>query len=225
MKHKDILDDPKPPRRRETFSQSYSHDYGDPNDFMDKSGLYSHKDVIDDRAIYNSRNNEVKQKPRRRNIEMPPATIERQTVGMMMRANQIHKRLSDKRAEELKIHVAQHKLLMEIAASDCRISQRQISEIHNVTPAAIAMTMRRLEDNGYVVRENFVYDDGRYKQVTITERGKEEIKTATAYFDMIDEAMFKGFSEEDKKELLRLLSLAKDNLQDFEVRFNKENKK
>ncbi len=135
----------------------------------------------------------------------------REVVGKMMRVNRLHRSVVDKRFAELDIHRTQHILLMYLLQNGGSPSQKQIAAHFNVTPAAIAMSMKKLEKNGLIERKQAMLDN-RVNIVSISEKGKEIMEKSRRMFDEIDEAMFDGISEDEYEKLKSIFDRITDNL-------------
>lgn len=79
-------------------------------------------------------------------------------------------------------------------------TQRELSTAIHVSPASMAVSIKRMEKIGLVER---IADseDLRCNRVTITQKGREQIAETHRKFDKLDEALFAGFSDEELKEL------------------------
>ena len=117
----------------------------------------------------------------------------------------------ERKVRELGIHHTQHRVLMHIARSEGTVNQKQIAEKFDVSPAAIAGVIKKLESNGYITRET-LESDNRYNQVKITEKGKEIIDNTRSVFDKLDVQSFKYFSNEDIDKFMELLDKMKTAL-------------
>ena len=102
-----------------------------------------------------------------------------------------HRKLFEKHAvEAFGIHRSQHMMLMYISRND-KISQRQIAEHFNISPAAVAVTLKKLESNGLVIRNTA----SRRNDICISDKGTKIIDETRNIFGAIDRLMFKGFTD------------------------------
>ena len=79
-------------------------------------------------------------------------------------------------------------------------SQTDIAEMLDISPAAVAVSLKKLEKAGYISRQCNEADN-RINQVVITKKGKESIEKSIAYFQEIEEAVLEGFSGEEMEML------------------------
>ena len=66
--------------------------------------------------------------------------------------NRLHHVSIESRAEKLCLHRSQHMMLVVISMADKPLTQRELSERLDISPSAVAMTLRRLLGGGYVCR-------------------------------------------------------------------------
>ena len=81
----------------------------------------------------------------------------------------------------------------------------------NVTPAAVAVTLKKLEKSG-IVAKTTSEKDNRYNEVTITAKGQQIVKESKKVFRSTDQQMFKDFSREELEQLQDYLGRVLDNL-------------
>ena len=92
-----------------------------------------------------------------------------------------------------------------------KISQKDIAEHFEISPAAVAVSLKKLEAGGYIVRKTSD-NDSRYNEIEITKKGKEIVDFSHSIFEDIDNKTFKGMSEEEKQTLVLLLDKVTNNL-------------
>ena len=124
-------------------------------------------------------------------------------MGKLMSIMRDHKSVVDWFVNETKLHKSQHRLLMTLARLGNNVSQRDLAETLNITPAAVAVTLKKLEKNGLVGRK-MAEKDNRYNEVVLTEKGKKIVKESYKMFD--------GFSMEELDAFEGYLNRIKDNL-------------
>lgn len=153
------------------------------------------------------------------NTKMTPEddknALAHKAVGLIIDTNRMHKKISDRSAFYARMHGSQHRILMYIASQKGFLTQKMIADHFEISAAAIAVTMRKLESADYIFRDKEGCPDTRYNRIVITEKGEYEVKRASAYFDMIDGKMFNNFDESEISEFIRLLDKAKDNLSEL----------
>ncbi len=127
------------------------------------------------------------------------------TIHGFLHTDRLHRAAIDRALADLGIHRSQHRMLMHIQRAAGRISQKRLGEELDISPAAVAVTLRKLERHGYL-RRTADADDGRCKTIEITPRGAEVLKAGRSAFTEVDLLMFSRFSEEDLALFSDLLS-------------------
>ena len=135
----------------------------------------------------------------------------RAIMGKLMAIMRDHKSTIDSYVNETKLHKSQHRLLMVLSRMEKNISQRDLAEMLNITPAAVAVTLKKMEKMGLVQRM-VSEQDNRYTQVVLTDKGKKIVKESRKIFQYVDEKMFAGFSEEELEVFEEYLNRIKENL-------------
>ncbi len=135
----------------------------------------------------------------------------RAIMGKMMAIMRDHKSVVDWFVNETNLHKSQHRLLMHLSHLGNNVSQRDLAETLNITPAAVAVTLKKLEKNGLVGRK-MAEKDNRYNEVVLTEKGKKIVKESHKVFKYADEKMFAGFSMEEMNSFEAYLDRIKANL-------------
>lgn len=133
------------------------------------------------------------------------ADIFRRTDGLLRRC--IGKKLM---TLDETIYRSQHRLLMRLGKNP-NCSQSELASSLEISPAAVAVSLGKLEKCGYIERETNA-EDHRSNQVKITERGGRIICNSIRMFDEVEQRMFAGFSPEEIEQLYQLLQRAYDNL-------------
>lgn len=110
-------------------------------------------------------------------------------------AGNMLRRVMEKKAAVTGVYRSQHQLLMTLFFRQ-DISQAALAGHMDISPAAVAVTLKKLEKGGYITRENRE-NDNRANKIVITQKGHETIYRSIELFEEIDKGMFEGFSEED----------------------------
>lgn len=114
----------------------------------------------------------------------------------MIQTDRLHRSVVESMHSAFKIHRSQHMMLMHLSKCENCISQKQIAEHLAISPAAVAVSLKKLEKDGYIEKTS-VENDNRVNAITLTEKGKREVKRSQEFFDKTDYIMFSEFSEED----------------------------
>ncbi|MBO5746364.1 MAG: MarR family transcriptional regulator [Clostridia bacterium] len=122
-------------------------------------------------------------------------------VEMSKRTDRMHRRLFENHAvDTFGIHRSQHMTLMYISRHE-NASQKQIADEFKISAAAVAVTLKKLEAGGFIVR-GIAKHDNRQNFINITEKGKRVVRETRRLFTAIDYAMFDGMSDEELEFLM-----------------------
>ena len=123
------------------------------------------------------------------------------------------KRSIAKKVEKTGVYRSQHRLLMILGKHpDC--SQTELAERLEISPAAVAVSLKKLEKSGFISRQ-CQKNDNRVNQVVITEKGWTIIDQSVQYFKEMDKAFLKDFSLEELKQLEAFLARMIKNGEDY----------
>ena len=135
-------------------------------------------------------------------------------VIKLIDTNRRHRAATESIVDEIGLHRGQHQLLMYLSQHDHFISQKQIADDFQISPAAVATGLKKLEKDGYITRAAHP-EDNRYNTIRVTEKGLAIVKKSCESFDRIDRAMFDGLTEEELAVYERLLDKLQSNLSAF----------
>lgn len=135
----------------------------------------------------------------------------RDACRLFIHTDRLHRKEVERFAAELGVHRSQHFVLMRIADTGGCASQKELAERLEISPAALAVTLRKLEDGGYLSR-NPSQNDFRTNEVALTEKGWEVRRLSKEKFSKIDEQMFDGFSDEELAAFVGFLERMQENL-------------
>lgn len=90
--------------------------------------------------------------------------------------------------------------LLEYIRQHAGCRQMDAAQVLGVTPAAVAMMVKRLKQVGYLTA-TVCAENQRCKQLTITKQGETAMHTNAAAMDAFDAAVFEGFSLQEIRQL------------------------
>ena len=90
----------------------------------------------------------------------------------LFRIDRYHKALIETELSRLGIHRSQHHVLMYLSFCPEAPTQDQIAKNMEISPAAVAVTLKKLEAAGLVERV-VRRENGREKEVRLTKQGKD----------------------------------------------------
>lgn len=134
---------------------------------------------------------------------------------LFRRTDRLHNRIFEKKVvNALGLHRSQHMLLMCLS-EDNGISQKALAAKLKISPAAVAVTLNKLEKTGFIVR-NESMTDGRQNNIVLTEKAKEVIDKTHNIFTEIDSVMVSGLTETELEIFAYCLKKMYANLENAE---------
>lgn len=123
----------------------------------------------------------------------------------------VHHAVCESRVKALGIHPAQHMLLMHLAEKSEISSQKELAEHMHISPAALAVSLGKLEAGGYIEKEVSECDN-RVKTLSITAKGRAMVADSKRIFDGIDAKTFDGVPDEMLAAFIDILGKMHTNL-------------
>ena len=137
-------------------------------------------------------------------------------VKYMMLADRLHRSAVESAINELGIHRSQHMILMYLSYCKKTVSQSDLAKALEISPAAVAVTLKKLEKSGLIVRtprEN----DARTNTIELTEEAKKIVSRSGEIFGEVDVAMCAGISDEELDQLVSCMKKMIDNLRGMKI--------
>lgn len=131
-------------------------------------------------------------------------------MHMFISASRLHHTLAENKISKLGLHRSQHHMLMCIKHNE-NICQKDLAQRLEISPAAVAVTLKKLEASGYVSRCSLI-DDNRVNTIKLTDAGNALIEKTGEYFSLIDSTTFENFSEEEMRTFEDLILKMKKSL-------------
>jgi DNA-binding MarR family transcriptional regulator len=139
----------------------------------------------------------------------------RAAIRQFVRVNRLHRQAVEAIVTaQTGLHRSQHMLLMRLSRG-CIPSQKQLAEDLSVSPAAIAVSLKRLETDGYIYKDADT-DDSRCNRITLTEKGRAAVAGTCTLFESIDTALANDVSDDELDMLMRVLAKVERNLQQLQ---------
>ena len=147
-----------------------------------------------------------------------------ETIHAFVSANISHRKVIERWATDAGMHRSQHRMLLYLSKQESSPSQKELAERFEISPAAVAVTLKKLEADGYIERgKRTEIADSRYNEIRITEQGRQATLQSRKYFQHVDAEAFRNFSDEELDTLKSLLERMKKNLRDITPPANDEN--
>lgn len=130
-----------------------------------------------------------------------------------MKINRLHRSAVEKRMSGCGIHRSQHMLLMFLHRCESTPTQREIADRFEISPAAVATSLKKLEADGYITRQANK-SDTRQNMISITDKGRAVVEFSKSTFDELDRMTYSALSEQELCELYRLLTKIIENFEE-----------
>lgn len=134
-------------------------------------------------------------------------------MEIMIFVNQMHKKKIERQLEGTGVHRAQHRLLMTLSENEFG-SQSELASMLEVSTATVAVSLKKLERDGYIQKE-VKKDDSRVNFVRLTPKGEAVVQKSRKIFEMMEQQVIKGFSEEELVSLRKSLRRIYNNLSEI----------
>ena len=144
-------------------------------------------------------------------VKIPPSPHE--IHHKFMRINRLHRSAVEKRMKDCEIHRSQHMLLMFLHERKETPTQREIADRFEISPAAVATSLKKLEADGYITRQSN-QSDSRQNMIYITDKGRAVVEFSKSTFDELDQKTYRGLTNEELTALDGLLSKLISNLEE-----------
>lgn len=128
-------------------------------------------------------------------------------------AAQMSKAAMDTRVSRYDVTPAQTHVLLYLQRHGGQVPQRELANYLRVKPSTANGVLNRMEEKG-LVRRSVNGADARRRILTLTEKGAEQQALFQQSFLDAEEAMVRGFSQEERETLLRLLNRVIQNLKE-----------
>ncbi len=145
-------------------------------------------------------------------VRSPEQEKVRAAIRQFMRVDRLHRQTIEATVTaQTGLHRSQHMLLMRLSRG-CIPSQKQLAKDLSVSPAAIAVALKKLETDGYITKDADT-DDSRCNRIALTEQGHAVVAQTRTLFECIDTAMATDVSDDELDALMRALTKVEHNLQ------------
>lgn len=121
---------------------------------------------------------------------------------------------------DLKLHPQQVPTLLCVLGKEGR-TQSEVACEQNISPAAIGVSVRRLEKSGFL-RVETDDRDLRVRRLYVTDEGKEALEQARLAYEQVAEAKLSGFSQQEMEQYISFLNRIYDNLKQYSQKGYKE---
>ena len=128
-------------------------------------------------------------------------------------AAKLSKANMDARVSRYDVTPAQTHVLLYLQQHGGRVPQHELAEFLRVKPSTVNGVLDRMEEKG-LVRRSVSGSDARRRLIHLTEKGAQQQALVQRSFLDVEEAMVRGFSQEEREALLSLLNRVIQNLKE-----------
>ena len=128
-------------------------------------------------------------------------------------AAKLSKANMDARVSRDDVTPAQTHVLLYLQQHGGRVPQHELAEFLRVKPSTVNGVLDRMEEKG-LVRRSVGGSDPRRRLITLTEKGAEQQALFQQSFLDVEEAMVRGFTQEERETLCALLDRVIQNLKE-----------
>ena len=107
--------------------------------------------------------------------------------------------------------VSSHGFILYLLSQRGRMKMGELAQVINRNKSTTTALIKKLRDEG-LIKEETDESDSRMKYVSLTEKGKEYNTLTAAISRELLETYYRGFSPDEKEELLRLLVKLNGNI-------------
>ena len=125
--------------------------------------------------------------------------------------SRLHHCALDRNASASGLHRSQFFMLNHLSRCENTPSQKDLAEVFEISPAAVAVTLKKLEKQGYITRES-ACGDSRRNEIRLTQAGRALLDSNRRLAHGVDELMFQGFTDEELHQLSHCLTKMYENL-------------
>lgn len=129
---------------------------------------------------------------------------------LLARTSRAHHNLASRTFPQLGLHRGQVPVLLELTETD-GITQSELVERLEVTPATLTNLLNRMEESGFILRQRDPADT-RVSRVYLSEKGLSTAEQFSQLAETVDGITFAGFSPEELETLTGFLERVHANL-------------
>ena len=120
-------------------------------------------------------------------------------------------RVAEQRFSQTGVYRAQHHLLMYLSFHPDS-SQKEIAEEFRISPSAVGVSLKKLEQAGYIERV-VNEEDNRCNRVRLTGQGCQIVMDSKQIFDNLLQETYQGLTEQEMEQMYRILTKICGNLE------------
>lgn len=131
--------------------------------------------------------------------------------------NLFFRELDAMNTEQLQVPVSGHNMIVieYLTHHTEPVYQRDLENHFFVRRSTVSKVLRLMEEKGMIERLP-VHDDARLKQIVLTDYGRKIHEAAVGNVKVLEEKLFRNFSEEETETLRRLLMKLEHNMEEMD---------
>lgn len=132
--------------------------------------------------------------------------------------DRMHRTMFEKEMAALGIHRSQHRILMYLAKKSPEApSQKEIAETFRISPAAVAVTLKKLEAGGYIVK-TALEKDNRVNTVSVTDKALDVVNQTVEISKKLEKCLFENFTQDEIDFFCRCLEKMQNSMKTYSER-------
>ena len=132
-------------------------------------------------------------------------------IRLFICTERLHRCVFDRKAVRFGLHRSQHRMLMLLYRKDKAVSQKTLAKELEISPAAVAVALSKLEELELITRTSSA-EDSRVKEIRVSDKGCALAEQSRKVFMEIDKAMFDGIDEQTLESFIYCFEKMQDNL-------------
>lgn len=144
-----------------------------------------------------------------------PHSMRRSVMISYMKTMKLHRCILEMRLKNTGVYRSQHQILM-ILTEHTNLSQKELAERLYVSTATIAVSVKKLEQGGYITRI-MDQNDNRMNKLCLTEQGRHMVEISREYFMSVETRMFHDFSKEELAVMEQFMNRIYNNLSEIQM--------
>ena len=132
-------------------------------------------------------------------------------VLQMIYADKLHRAVAEQAMAPFGLHRSQHMAMMLLLMYGEPLSQVEMAEVFRISPAAMAVTLKKLNAAGLIDRVPHK-GNNRANDITLSASGQAVMQETVTLMEQVDKAMLKDIPEEELQVFVRVLTKMTHNL-------------
>lgn len=129
-------------------------------------------------------------------------------------ASSLHKKRSRDAFQAIGLSDGQPKVLAHLLAEE-GLLQRELASLCMVEPATMTVLLRKMATDGLIWKDSVRVQGKRAYRIYLTDKGRSQGEKAMQMVANLENESFRGFSEEEKDQVVNLLLRVFENLRDM----------